>query len=65
MNKVKRRIISGAIVFCCAGVGISAAAHISKKAESGAIPAAVTNYDNETPVIILDAGHGESTYTKL
>lgn len=61
MNKVKRRIISGAIVFCCAGIGISAAAHISKKAESGAVPAAITDYENETPVIVLDAGHGGST----
>lgn len=65
MNKIKRRIIGGAVVFCCATVGIGAASHISKKAESGAVPAAVTGYENETPIIILDAGHGESTYTKL
>lgn len=60
MNKVKRRIIGGAVVFCCATVGIGAASHISKKAESRVVPAAVTNYENETPVIVLDAGHGES-----
>lgn len=58
MKKIKRRIISGAVVFCCAAIGISAASHISRKAESGAVPAAMTDYENETPIIVLDAGHG-------
>ncbi len=58
MKKIKRRIIGGAVIFCCAAIGIGAASHISKKAESGAVPTAMTDYENETPVIILDAGHG-------
>lgn len=59
MNKIKRRIIIGTVVFCCAAVGISAASHINKKAESGSVPASLINYENESPVIVLDAGHGE------
>lgn len=59
MNKIKRRIIGGAVVFCCAAVGISAASHITKKADHIAVPAALTNYEKDSPVIILDAGHGE------
>ncbi len=58
MDKIKRRIISGAIVFCCAIAGINAVSHIGKKSETESIPTAVTDYSNETPVIILDAGHG-------
>ena len=61
MDKIKCRIISGAIVFCCAAVGISAVSHIEKKSETEGVPAAITDYTNETPVIILDAGHGGST----
>lgn len=58
MNKTHRRIISGAIVAVCAVAGISAASAVSRKASPDAVPAATTLYSDETPVIILDAGHG-------
>ena len=60
MNKTHRRIISGAIVAVCAYAGISAASAVSRKASPDAVPAATTLYSDETPVIILDAGHGGS-----
>ena len=58
MNRIKRRIISGAVLFGCALVTIGAASRISRKAENGALPVSMTSFDNEAPVIILDAGHG-------
>ncbi len=61
MNKTKRRIISGAIVFGCVMTAIGAGAKLSKHEESGAVPASLTGEMSETPVIILDAGHGGST----
>lgn len=61
MNKIKRKIIGGAVIFGCAVIGLSAAAKISQKAKSDAVPVSMLSQENEIPVIVLDAGHGEST----
>lgn len=54
MKKVFRKIIAGAIFFGCVTAAVSAGAYINEKAS------AEFEEDN-TPIIILDAGHGEST----
>ncbi len=59
MNKIKRKIIGGAVIFGCAVIGLSAASKISQKAKSGAVPVSMLSQENETPVIVLDAGHEE------
>ena len=56
-NKIKL-IASGITLCCCAAVG--ALSVISSRNGGGAAPAALVQ-DSELPVIILDAGHGEST----
>lgn len=58
MKKVFRKIIAGAIFFGCVATAVSAGAYIDEKAS------AEFEEDN-TPIIILDAGHGESTKTEF
>lgn len=58
MNKAKRKIITGAVISVCAVAAIAAGSVISQKAENGALPVSLTSYENQKPVIILDAGHG-------
>ena len=58
MNKITRRIISGVVVFGCAVFGLTALTHISNKSDSDSVPVSLMSYDDEKPVIILDAGHG-------
>lgn len=60
MDKIKRKIISGAVIFGCAAIALGAGAKISRKAEKNALPVSVISYDEEKPIIVLDAGHGES-----
>lgn len=60
MKKVKRKIISGAIVFGCAIFAIGALSALNRKNQNDALPVSVS-YEDEKPIIILDAGHGEST----
>lgn len=59
MNNIKRKIIGGAVIFGCAVIGLSAAVKINQKAKSDTIPVAMLSQANETPIIVLDAGHGE------
>ena len=58
MNKITRRIISGVLVFGCAVFGLTALTHISNKSENNSMPVSMMSYDDEKPIIILDAGHG-------
>ena len=58
MNKTKRKIIGGAVIAVCAVVAMGAGSVISRKAKENSVPVSVTSYENEKPVIILDAGHG-------
>ena len=56
MKNVKRKIIIGTIFFGCVAAAIGGGSFISKKAD--AVPASLTGFENEPPVIVLDAGHG-------
>ncbi len=59
MKKITRKIISGAIVFGCAVFGLTALTHISSKSDKNSVPVSLMSYEDEKPIIILDAGHGE------
>ena len=59
MRNPKRKIIAGAVFFACGVIAIAGGSAIAKKADS--IPVSAIGLTDETPVIVLDAGHGEST----
>lgn len=59
MNKITRRIISGALVFGCAVFGLTALNHINEKSDDNSMPVSMMSYEDEKPIIILDAGHDE------
>ena len=61
MRKTHRKIVSGALLCGCALFTLYGASQIAERAEKGMLPAALTGLDNEKPIIVLDAGHGEST----
>ncbi len=56
MKNPKRKIITGTIFSACVAGGIIGSSVISQKAE--AVPASIMGLTEETPVIVLDAGHG-------
>ncbi len=58
MTRIKRRIISGAIVFGSVMAAIGAGAKLSRHTDPAAVPAALSGDFSEPPLIILDAGHG-------
>ena len=59
-NKNRIKLIASGITLCCWAAAVGAVSVISSRNSSGAAPAALMQGD-ELPVIILDAGHGEST----
>ena len=59
-NKNKIKLIASGITLCCCAAAVGALSVISSRNGGGAAPAALVQ-DSELPVIILDAGHGEST----
>ncbi len=59
MKKIKRKVISGGILSVCAVIGLLAISKLNSVNEKGAIPAALIETADETPIIIIDAGHGE------
>lgn len=59
MNKTTRRIISGLLVFGCVITGLTALNHISRKSGDNSMPVSLMSYEDEKPIIILDAGHDE------
>ena len=61
MKKVHRKIVSGALLCGCALFTMYGASCIAERAENGALPVALSDLDNEKPVVIIDAGHGGST----
>ena len=61
MRKKHRKIVSGAILCVCALFTLYGASRVAERAEKGALPVALSDLDNEKAVIVLDAGHGEST----
>ena len=60
MRKVHRKIISGVLLCGCALFTLYGASRIAERSENGALPVSLTDNGNEMPVIVLDAGHGES-----
>ncbi len=61
MNKIRRKIISGAIFAGCAFIGIGGIALVNSRISDDAVPASLITSENEKPIVIIDAGHGEST----
>lgn len=61
MKNVKRKILTSSIFLGCAFFALGAASVISRNVSPDAVTASVSSLERETPVIILDAGHGEST----
>ncbi len=59
MNRIKRRIILGALLFGGTAAVIAGGSVISEKGST--VPAFADDLTEELPVIILDAGHGESS----
>lgn len=57
MTKTKRRIISGAAITAAAMLAFTGAVMFGSSQSSETVPASVT-YEEQKPVIILDAGHG-------
>lgn len=60
MKKAKHKILFGAVFFGCAIAAIGGAAFISEKMEKQSVTVSLMSEQEELPVIILDAGHGES-----
>ena len=58
-NKNKIKLIASGITLCCCAAAAGAISVVSSRNEEAA-PAALVQ-DSELPVIVLDAGHGEST----
>lgn len=57
MKNIKRKIITGAVFSACVAVAIIGGSVVTDKAE--AIPTSVAGITEETPIIVLDAGHHE------
>lgn len=57
MIKVKRKILFGTVLFGCSLCAIGAFSKLGGGEGNGAVPVAI-DYDEEKPVIVLDAGHG-------
>ena len=61
MKRVHRKIVGGVVMCGCAVFTLYGASHIAEKAENGAVPVSITDAEKALPIIILDAGYGEST----
>jgi len=59
-NKNKINLIASGITLCCCAAAVGAVSVISSRNGEDAAPATILQ-DEELPVIVLDAGHGEST----
>ena len=59
-NKNRIKLIASGITLCCCAAAVGAVSVIRSRNGDGAAPAAILQ-ENELPVIVLDAGHGEST----
>lgn len=57
MKKIKRKILAGAVFAGCAIIALGGFSVIQKNG-GDVIPVSV-NYEEEKPIIVLDAGHGE------
>lgn len=60
MDKIKRKILSGAVLAGCALIGLEGISLLSHRNAGEAIPTSLVTNESEKPIIVLDAGHGES-----
>ncbi|MDE5583946.1 MAG: N-acetylmuramoyl-L-alanine amidase [Ruminococcus sp.] len=58
MNRIARKIIGGTVIFGCAVFALTALTHISRKNDSSSVAVSTMYYEEQKPIIILDAGHG-------
>ncbi|SFX02541.1 hypothetical protein [Ruminococcus sp. XPD3002] len=65
MNRIHRKIVSGAILGGISLLMLYGSSRLIAKTPDAALPVSLTDIDTAPPVIILDAGHGESTKTEL
>ncbi len=59
MKKIKRKIIGGLIFTGSVLFSLGAISHLGKSSSYDSLPASI-DYHVEPPIIVLDAGHGES-----
>ena len=61
MNKIRRKIASGVLLCGCSLFALYGASVVAERTEKGTLPVSLSDLDTEKPIIVLDAGHGEST----
>ena len=61
MKRVSKRIAVSAVMTSCALFTLYGASIITEQADYGAIPVSWNENGKDMPLIIIDAGHGEST----
>ena len=61
MKRIHRKIVSVSILIGCALTAAAGTALVKDRIEKNSLPVSGIGIDEELPVIILDAGHGEST----
>lgn len=62
MKKRHKKAASGIILAACMMFAVYGLACVSDKAEDMGVPVSLTGISSEKPVIILDAGQGESSW---
>jgi hypothetical protein len=61
MRRVYRKIVSSVVLCGCAMFTLYGASRIAERVEKEAVPVSITDAEKALPIIILDAGYGEST----
>ena len=61
MKSIKRKLTAGALIFGFVCAGMTAVSVINDRSRMGAVQASLIGSERTYPVIILDAGQGEST----
>ena len=55
MDKIKRKILSGAVLTGCALIGLGGISLLSHRNAGEAIPTSLVTNESEKPIIVLDA----------
>ena len=61
MKKIHRKIVSVSLLIGCVLTAAVGTVIVNENANKTSLPVSGVGFDEELPVIILDAGHGEST----
>lgn len=61
MKRIHRKIVSVSLLIGCALTVAAGTALVKERTEQKSLPVSGLGFGEELPVIILDAGHGEST----